>query len=786
MNKEKLIRYVWIVFVFLTNSLFAQERGVMGVEDITPNKTSVTRALVVGISKYKHKSWNLNYAHSDAQKIAGFLASDFGGNLTSDQLYLITDSLATSFRIKIALNKLVKESRASDELVLFFAGHGVQESDATPSYLITHETPFENNFNSGSISFDYIQKVIDSLTQRNVKVTLIADVCRSGNFASFTKENQKRAATKLLELQNEVRMLSCLPDEVSYEDVTWEGGVFTHYLLEGLLGKADEIVPNKLVSGRELERFVELGVQLEIEKFNNGRQTPQFVLGKNGRKELSQLVNYKGVPPAEIHAHQTGTKQLIAAFLKFESSPKADDLYQQFQEAIAEKRIAYQLPNSALKLYEELKTDETVKVFLPIIFRNLAIVVLEEANKQIDNFLSEQVDPITSKKCKEIATSLEYTLKWSVLDQEINKEIESLMYFYQGAYLKKKAERMDYANWQKDIEVAFSAFHKALALNPNATYINHELGFLYMITHQFEQAEIYFLKAIQETPKFSYSYINLGNVYHFTNRPEKADSISREAVKVNKRNPISLYNLGIILSRQGKLNRAALAFKQAIKLRPDYLDAYHKLAFLHLETGAISEAHNTFIKAYALDKKNLKTLFGMARTKAALGNTEETLGLVTKCLEVEPNFIPAHFLASDIYLTNNVPDSAIIHLNKILGLSPNNIDAFHFLAFIYANKGAFSKAEEYCKSILDTAPLRRSETYLTGLKTLNLLGLILLKQKKLNKAKEVLEAALPGADDYPKIYCNLASVYRAMRMKKEAKSIAVNAFTLGEECRNRR
>ena len=58
-----------------------------------------------------------------------------------------------------------------------------------------------------------------------------------------------------------------------------------------------------------------------------------------------------------------------------------------------------------------------------------------------------------------------------------------------GEYLKKKGEQMNYANWQKDIEAAFSALHKAVTINPDAAYIHHELGFLYMATQQFEQAE---------------------------------------------------------------------------------------------------------------------------------------------------------------------------------------------------------------------------------------------------------------------------------------------------------
>ena len=782
--RRKLI-VVLILLNFTGIHLLAQ-RGTEGVTGIVPNTASTTRALVVGISKYKHQAWNLAYAHSDAEKFAGFLMSDFGGNLKPNQLFLITDSLATSPRIKIALNTLAEKSQPRDELILFFAGHGVQEAENAPSYLITHETPFENNFNAGSIPFEYVQSVIDSLTHRHVKVTLIADVCRSGNFASFSKENQKRAATKLLELQNEVRMLSCLPDEVSYEDKTWEGGVFTHFLLAGLMGKADKVEVNQIVTNRELGRYVELGVQLEIEQFNNGQQTPQFILGKNGRKEVAFLKNYQGEILSKVLAHQTGTKDLIPEFLSFESSPEIDQLYQQFQTALKEKRVAYHLPNSALNCFEKLKDEPTVKDFLPLISENLAIIVLEKAKAQIAYFLSEKENPITAKDCQEMALNLDYTLKWSQINESINQELMTLKYFYEGEYLKKKGEQMDYAGWQNDIETAINLLQQASVLDSNAAYINHELGFLYMATRQFEKAEKYFLAAIKSAPTFSYSYINLGNVYHFTDRPEKADSISREAVRVNKNNPISLYNLAIILSRQGKLNKAANVLKQCVKLKPDYLDAHHKLGYLYLKMESFTEAHVIFRKAYALDKENLKTFFGMAQVKKALNDKKEALGLIDACLKIEPNFAPAHFLASDIYLNNNQVDLATKHLNQILAISPNNIEALYFLAYINGEKGDFASAKANCKTILATAPLSNQTTYLTGMGTLNLLGIILMEEQNWTKAKEVLESALPGAKDFPKIYCNLSRVYRAMGQKKAAKQMIAHAFALGEECRSNR
>ncbi len=154
--------------------LAAHERG----------QEQIRRALLVGIGEYQNFS-RLPGAPNDARAMAAFLA-EHGGFAASD-IRLLTDSEATRSNIlAVAREWLIDGTRAGDEALLFFSGHGFQqwdedrdEVDGKDETLVPVDAYLDSDGNvQGMITDDEIGVLLDELDGRQVRVVI--DACHSG------------------------------------------------------------------------------------------------------------------------------------------------------------------------------------------------------------------------------------------------------------------------------------------------------------------------------------------------------------------------------------------------------------------------------------------------------------------------------------------------------------------------------------------------------------------------------------------------------------------------------
>ncbi len=222
---------------------------------------ATTRAVVVGISDYQDLEIpDLRFADKDAEAFAAFLQSPAGGNLNKNQIVLLTNAKATTAQFSAALDWLIEQSKAGDEAIIYFSGHGDVETKtiANWGFLLTYTTP-PTNYIAGAFPIYYLQSVISTLSQKNVKVVMISDACRAGKLAGSEFGGPQATALNLSkQFANEVKIMSCQPDEFSMEGEQWGGGrgVFSYNLLDGLYGLADRDSDSQ-VKVKEISRYLE-------------------------------------------------------------------------------------------------------------------------------------------------------------------------------------------------------------------------------------------------------------------------------------------------------------------------------------------------------------------------------------------------------------------------------------------------------------------------------------------------------------------------------------------------
>ncbi|GAK59652.1 putative caspase-1, p20 [Candidatus Vecturithrix granuli] len=138
------------------------------------------KALVVGIDKYYNPQWNLQGCTMDAAIMSGMLQDHFG--FIGDNVRLVLDDRATKANILSRLDWLVRDAKAGDVLVFFYAGHGSQVrdrdgdelEDQLDEILCPHDLNWDDPL-TDDILASYFTRV-----PTGVNLTVIFDCCHSG------------------------------------------------------------------------------------------------------------------------------------------------------------------------------------------------------------------------------------------------------------------------------------------------------------------------------------------------------------------------------------------------------------------------------------------------------------------------------------------------------------------------------------------------------------------------------------------------------------------------------
>jgi len=236
-------------------------------DELVTGSLSIDRwAIIVGISKYQHEGWNLNYADRDAEALYELLQTGTGGGFAKDHILKLTNAEATTAAITRALRSFLKRPAKDDVVLLYFSCHGVTDPERPGIvYVMTHDTD-PADISGTALPMREINLCLQDylLSERTV---IIADTCHSAAIGGPGRRSTAGPSTAAVNeyllgvsraRKGTALLTSAEATEVALEDEKWGGGhgVFTHFLLEGMRGGADRIDPDGVVTLGELFEFV--------------------------------------------------------------------------------------------------------------------------------------------------------------------------------------------------------------------------------------------------------------------------------------------------------------------------------------------------------------------------------------------------------------------------------------------------------------------------------------------------------------------------------------------------
>lgn len=221
-------------------------------------------AMVVGVAAYNHMP-PLNFTDDDAYKMYAFLRSPEGGGVPDEQIQVLVDEGATRKNILRNMNLLFQQADSNDIILFYFSGHGLQNS-----FL-----PIDFDGHLNKVKHSEIKEIFEN-SPAKYKIC-IADACHAGGITK-AKDIAYAGTSYYYDAFKEVHggtafMLSSKAEEISIENAGLRQGIFTHFLIKGLKGEADQNKDNVVTIG-EVYDYVNVNV-----KFYTGNYQHPVIYG---------------------------------------------------------------------------------------------------------------------------------------------------------------------------------------------------------------------------------------------------------------------------------------------------------------------------------------------------------------------------------------------------------------------------------------------------------------------------------------------------------------------------
>ncbi|MCK6695067.1 MAG: caspase family protein, partial [Thermoanaerobaculia bacterium] len=572
-----------------------------------------TRAVIVGISDYQSPHIpDLRFAHRDAEAFAEWLRSPAGGSVPADNVQIFTDKKATNAAVITALDALLDVCQPGDQVVFYFSGHGDVETKtrSNPGFLLTHDTP-PNVYMAGAINLRDLLDIVGTLSDKQVKVILITDACHAGKLAGSNAGGTHATAYSLQQqFANEVKIMSCQPNEFSLEGEEWGGGrgVFSYHLIDALTGLADkneDDMVNLLEAGRYLEETVPAATAPH----------PQMPVTSGDR--LTTLARVDAASLAALKQSKTGSTTLLSSTgskgLEDEVLARADSLtrarYHAFKMALDGNKLLENNDSCADAHFRYLIGQEVLSPLYGLMRRNFAVALLDEVQQSLNAILEADPTEVNTWKFKPD----KYTLYPAYLDRAI--ELVGQRHFLHKTLMAKKLFFEAYlANFyavgfntklasdslKKDIQ---RKLHRAMGYDSTAAYLYYLMGNTFQSSFRIDSLDHYYRQANSLSPGWMLPATELAFIYinHYPNH-RKAREILESAVANHPRSYVGLEMLAWVYQRFNLMDSIESVCARMRAIQPAAPNDLATLGYSHLFiTRNYPKAELYFKKALEVD-----------------------------------------------------------------------------------------------------------------------------------------------------------------------------------------
>uniref|UniRef100_A0A673JV39 dolichyl-phosphate-mannose--protein mannosyltransferase n=1 Tax=Sinocyclocheilus rhinocerous TaxID=307959 RepID=A0A673JV39_9TELE len=201
-------------------------------------------------------------------------------------------------------------------------------------------------------------------------------------------------------------------------------------------------------------------------------------------------------------------------------------------------------------------------------------------------------------------------------------------------------------------------------------------------------------------PRHASALNNLGTLTHQT---EEAEVYYRRALNINPHHNRALFNLGNLLKSQGKEEEAERMLKESIHFGPHFADAYSSLASLYADQGHSKEANEIYTKGIenCPDSSDLHNNYGVFLVDT--GHGDRAAFHYQEAVRLKPSHYVAMVNLGRLLRSSNDNKEAELWYKRALQVV-RKVDILTPLGALYYNTGRYEEALEVYREAATLQP----------------------------------------------------------------------------------
>jgi len=634
----------------------AQERGFKATT--RTSSAGKTYALLIGISRYENDPTppSLQFADKDAEAFASLLKTPVGGELNEpDEIRILTNEKATRAAIDDAVrNFVVPHAGADNTLILFVAAHGIymtEEQDPVTRrpiekdpYILTYDSNTQDPKTTG-YPMDEFRRMIAQQASLFARVFVFVDVCHADNVAGIAGGSELEPAVQRLfdgRVGDLGLMLAAQARKYAYESSSFGGGhgAFSYFLISGLNGAA-ALDGNTSITFEDVFHYV----SGKVYDYTDRGQMP---------REVSTNPDMIVVPDIHRAGLTLGPAEKISAR--------------------GRRDLSVRTPSMARGVPPPLPASVTDDDFKQAIQRGL---LLPEDPRSASSLLAQmRADPNQN--------SMDLRAREELLHVALADRGQVIMSRYMAGEQIPQTKA--------DFQLCDRYFEEAAALPGDSAFDRSRAlfckGRALIFDSQYDQAEDLLNASIQIDARRAYAYNALGiaeleRSARTGSGLDAAVAAFQSAMRFAPYWAYPIHNLALLETERGNYDAAIRLYQDAMKIASRYSYLPYNLGLLYERLGDYENAQRWFEQARVV-AESAKVQGGAgdpwperAQIWNAMGTVAQTLGRKKRAEEL---------------------------FQKALGDDPQNPNARHNLALVFAGRGDFAKADQLWLGNLSLVP----------------------------------------------------------------------------------
>ncbi len=345
------------------------------------------------------------------------------------------------------------------------------------------------------------------------------------------------------------------------------------------------------------------------------------------------------------------------------------------------------------------------------------------------------------------------------LDPEAIDVVMALGTIYETLKQETKLKRL-YSNFQEEFGT-----HHVIAERLAQIYLNEDK--LDQAIEQLKVVEAYDFQNLNISLKIALIMIEQKKYQSAIDKLEGILQKSPDSEKVR-------FYLGA-LYEEVKDYRAAIQQFETIKFGSTYYeDSVMHAAYLHKLQGDVGRAISSVEDGLKHKKDSPKFWILHASLLDEENKVAEAQTVLLTAVKMFPEDIQIHFQLGSVYDRLGQKDKTVEHMQKVLGLDANHVQALNYLAYVYADGTRnLKEAEQLVRKALKLQP---GDGFI-----LDTLGWVLFKQDRVSEAVKVLERAHNKENKEAIIAEHLGDAYFRHKLPRKAKQMYEKAAELEKD-----